>query len=153
MEGVFYRDLILHDFKVDNKDDCFEKLAEILKKLKYIDDKRIFIEKLYEREKEYSTSVGNFIAIPHCVCTSVNKPFISYARLVSPIEWKSSVSNCNEVLHVFLIGINENKESEHLQMLAFLARNLMHEDFREKLFGAKTEDEVFEMLKKIQEVK
>ena len=52
MEGVFYRDLILHDFKVDNKDDCFEKLAEILKKLQYIDDKLMFIEKLYEREEE-----------------------------------------------------------------------------------------------------
>ncbi|MFR8569062.1 MAG: PTS sugar transporter subunit IIA [Longicatena caecimuris] len=52
---------------------------------------------------------------------------------------------------IFLIGVPENKRTkEHLQILAWLSRNLMHQEFREDILHAENEQQLFNCLKKLE---
>lgn len=48
---------------------------------------------------------------------------------------------------MFQIGVpSPGQGDRHLEILAGLFRKVMHDDFREKLFSAKTADEVIELI-------
>lgn len=146
MQNIFYKELLFLNYVAENKDDFFEKIAIELETNEFIKNSKNFISALYSRENEYSTAIGDSIAIPHCINQTVIKPFIAYIRLENFIDWESEISDCRKVKNIFLIGVNESSEQNHLQMLAMLARNLMHEDFKQSIFNSTNENEIYSKL-------
>ena len=69
-----------------SKKSVLEKLASILSGTTGIDTDVIF-NKLYEREKLGSTSVGNGVALPHARLEGINMPFISVVVLEEAIDF------------------------------------------------------------------
>lgn len=68
---------------------------------------------------------------------------MAFVRLSHPMKWDDS----EEVELVFQIGVpSPGQGDRHLEILAGLFRKVMHDDFREKLFSAKTADEVIELI-------
>ena len=99
-----------------------------------------------QREEEFSTAVGYDIAIPHGSSQDVQESFVAVATLEAPLHWGDEL-----VKMIFLIGVPENKRTkEHLQILAWLSRNLMHQEFREDILHAENEQQLFNCLKKLE---
>src|SRR5699024_11535621 len=80
---------ILSEVNVQTREETLEKLAELLVKENYVEDKDKFLEAVYEREKEGVTGIGNLVAIPHGKSESVEKVGLSIAVLENEIDWPS----------------------------------------------------------------
>ena len=53
---------------------------------------------------------------------------------------------------IFMIGVSPlNRTTDHLKILSHLARDLMHDDFRNEVLKAKDSEELFNILKKREE--
>lgn len=98
------------------------------------------VEAVLAREQESTTGFGKGVAIPHGKTNAVTEPVLLFAKLAQPVEWKSLDDKPVDML--FMILVPEQSANEHLQILAKLARKLMHNDFVAALRGFATADEV-----------
>ena len=68
------------------KKSILEKISDILSKPSGIKSSVIF-NKLYEREKLGSTSIGKGVAIPHARVKDIEYPFVSIIILDEPVDF------------------------------------------------------------------
>lgn len=91
------------------------------------------------REGEFSTAVGDDIAIPHAKTKAVKKPGLAAMTLAKGVDWKAP-DDAPATL-AFMIAAPEGQNNVHLEMLAKLSQLLMHEEFANALRSAKTPEE------------
>lgn len=116
----------------------FEALAAKAVELGAAADASAIVSDLHEREAEASTGFGNGVAVPHAKSANVGTPTILFARLTVPVEWYAL--DDAPVDTVINILVPESSSDTHLQLLAKLARNLVHKDFVDHLKGDSIED-------------
>ncbi len=139
--------LIKLNLESKSKDQVIKELSNILLENKCISDLKLFIEDVHEREALGSTGIGFKIAIPHTKSKYVTKPSLVFGKSVNGIDYESLDGDPAELF--FLIAMPEAGSNKHLQALALLSRNLIHEEFREQLLKAKTKEKVIKILKTI----
>jgi fructose-specific phosphotransferase system IIA component len=89
-------------------------------------------EAVWAREATYSTGFGHGFAIPHCKTDAMQFNSLALVKLRAPLAW-GSVDD-QPVRTVILMAIRESDSSnEHMKVLSRLARQLMHEEFRDRL--------------------
>ena len=93
-----------------------------------------------QREQESSTGFGKGIAIPHGKSVFVTEPTLLFARLIDSVEWNAM--DGAPVNTLFVILVPESSHATHLQILAKLARKLMHNEFVDQLAALQTPVEV-----------
>ena len=91
------------------------------------------------REAEFSTAVGDGIAIPHAKVAAVAKAGLAAMTVPGGVDWNAPDGAPCDL--IFAIAAPEGENSVHLEMLAKLSALLMHEDFAAELRAAKTADE------------
>ncbi|WP_067929150.1 PTS sugar transporter subunit IIA [Alicyclobacillus shizuokensis] len=106
-------------------------LVEQAARLQRVRDVDTVVAAVLQREAEGTTGFGHGIAIPHGKSAAVTEPTLIYGRMVQPVDWQAMDGQPVSVL--FMILVPEASHNEHLQMLAQLARRLMHADFVEKV--------------------
>lgn len=116
----------------------FEALAAKAVELGVAADASAIVSDLHEREAEASTGFGNGVAVPHTKSANVSTPAILFARLTAPVEWYAL--DDAPVDTVINILVPESGSDTHLQLLAKLARRLVHKDFVDHLKGDSIED-------------
>jgi len=136
--------LIQLDLKAKTKSQVITELSNMLKAENRISDLKLFMEDVYERESLGSTGIGFKIAIPHTKSKYVTKPSLVFGRTNDGIEFESLDNEPAKLF--FLIAMPESGSNSHLQVLALLSRNLIHEEFRDQLLEAKTSQEVLDIL-------
>ncbi|MDU5109799.1 MAG: PTS sugar transporter subunit IIA [Clostridium sp.] len=136
------------ELEAKDKIDVISQLADMLDKDGTLKDKDRFIQDVLDREKEYTTGVGREIAIPHGKSEGVKSTSIALARLKNSVDWKSL--DDNPVKLVFLLAVKKEDECEmHLRILSKIAVNLMEDEFVERLFTAKDEEEILKIINQI----
>lgn len=137
--------LVVLNLDAKNKEEAILKLAELAQKegkITSIDD---YTKSVLDREKTYTTGVGNGIAIPHGKSKAVKEAMIVFGKAADGIEWNSL--DGKPVNMIFLLGVpDENIDNIHLKVLSQLSRKLMNDDFVQMLKNAKTTEEVLEAL-------
>ncbi|NLE00161.1 MAG: PTS sugar transporter subunit IIA [Fibrobacter sp.] len=111
-----------------------------------ISDPKGFKKALLEREKLISTGIGLGIAIPHAKLDSIDKFFLQIGILAKPIDWDAIDSIPVKV--VILIGGPSNRQTEYLQILSRLMLLIKNKSRREKLFAARTAEDVLSKFRK-----
>ena len=91
------------------------------------------------REAEFSTAVGDGIAIPHAKVAAVAKAGLAAMTVPGGVDWNAPDGAPCDL--IFAIAAPEGENNVHLEMLAKLSALLMHEDFAAELRAAKTADE------------
>jgi Kef-type K+ transport system membrane component KefB/mannitol/fructose-specific phosphotransferase system IIA component (Ntr-type) len=72
------------------------------------------------REQEYSTSLGEGLAIPHARIEGIDQPYIAYAHSPLGVDWNSP--DGEPARHIFLIAMPRAMEAEQVRVLAAIAR-------------------------------
>lgn len=139
--------LIQLELKAKTKNQVITELSNMLKAENRISDLKLFMEDVYERESLGSTGIGFKIAIPHTKSKYVTKPSLVFGKTDDGIEFESLDNEPAKLF--FMIAMPESGSNSHLQVLALLSRNLIHEEFRDQLFEAKTPQEVLDILRTI----
>lgn len=143
MNDLITRDMILLDLEASDKNEVIQKLSEVIESQGRLIALEGFLEQVNKREETFPTSIGFNVAIPHGKCDSVKKAALAFARLKNEVKW----SEDENAKYVFLIGVSEEEAgNKHLQILAQLSRNIMKEEFRERLEQSKSIEEILSIL-------
>ena len=117
----FRVDRVLLGLRSKGFHDAFEKIARALAENAKVPFATT-LAALRERENTLSTSWGGGVAVPHARVRGLNRSFVVFARLASPIEF-GAPDGCPVDLLVVLMSPAE-EPGEHLRLLARLARRL-----------------------------
>lgn len=104
--------------------------------------------RLAEREQIGTTAVGQGLAIPHCYFEAFSKPIVVFARLVEPIDF--SAEDGQPVNKLFLLIGPKRDNTEHLMILARIARLLKDAGFRSLLDTMTSAREFVEAVRRVE---
>ncbi len=134
---------ILVNINCKTKKSILEKTSELLSGPSGIDSTDIF-DKLYEREKLGSTSVGKGVAIPHARIKNIDYPFLSIIILDEAVEF-DNIDNLDVDIVVSII-VPEKNYSDHLDLLANLSSKLDDPVVRKELRKARNNSQIIQCL-------
>jgi PTS system nitrogen regulatory IIA component len=99
---------------------------------------------LLEREKLGSTGIGDGIAIPHGKSTELSQIISGFGLSKRGINFDSLDGKPAHLF--FLLVAPENSVGTHLKMLARISRMLKNVEFRKKLLGANSQQEIYQII-------
>lgn len=129
-----------------SQDDAMNQLIKLQDASGNISDTKAYKEALLAREAEFSTAVGDGIAIPHAKTAAVKRPGLAAMTIPAGVEWNAP--DDAPVTLVFMIAAPEGENNAHLEMLAQLSRMLMHPEFANALRDAKSPEEFLAVIDK-----
>ncbi|MDS0136870.1 MULTISPECIES: fructose PTS transporter subunit IIA [unclassified Amycolatopsis] len=108
-------------------------LAERLVSAGRVTDLDLFLEDVAAREAQMATGLEGGIGIPHCRSTAVTAPTLGFGRSDAGIDFGAPDGPAKLI---FLIAAPEGGGSDHLKVLAALARRLVRAEFKQHLLDA-----------------
>jgi fructose-specific PTS system IIA-like component len=125
-------ELVIVDADCRSKEEAIKQAVDCLYAAGRTVAPREVEDAVWQREAVYSTGFGHGFAIPHCKTDAVRANSLAVLKLRAPVEWGSLDEK--PVRTVLLLAIRESDQATaHMKVLAALARQLMHEEFRERL--------------------
>lgn len=141
-------DVNLVDIDADciNKEEAVKYAADTL----FLDrrtENPVALEKdFWKREEIYSTGLGHGFAIPHCKTKHIASNSICVFRLRQPVAWGAIDNSPVAVVIAMAIRDTDKAGDAHMKIFSRLARNIMHEAFREKIRTASSKAEMVSFL-------
>lgn len=145
MTALITEDLVVLDIEANDRHELNRKLAERLQASGRITDLDGFLADIRAREEQMPTGLPGGIGIPHCRSTHVVEPTVGFARVPSGVDFGAEDGPAKLV---FMIAAPEGAGSEHLTILAKLARKLIHQSFRDSLLAAESPGDVIDLVSK-----
>jgi fructose PTS system EIIA component len=145
---IMNKNIIFLGLKASSRDEAICTMVDRMYEHGYIIDKEKYLTAVREREAKGTTGIGFGVAIPHGKSDGVKSPCVAYARLATPVEWNSF--DGKPVSNIFLIAVPQaNAGNDHLKILIAISKRLMHEDFRQQLEQATTQEEILDVIQNI----
>lgn len=123
-------DIVIVDIEASTKDGATRLLAERLLAAGRITEIEGFLAAVATREEHFPTGIEGGVAIPHAQSDLVKIPSVAVATSKTGIDFGAEDGPSHLI---FLIAAPATGESAHLEILAALARKVMHEEFRDAL--------------------
>lgn len=127
-----------------SKEDAINKMVDLMCKSGKINNKDEYRAKVFAREQEGSTGIGEGIAIPHAKCDAVTKPGLAAMVVKDGVDFDAL--DGEKVFLIFLIAAPNTKENVHLDVLGKLSVMMMDESFSDSLKQAKSVDEFLKII-------
>ncbi|HDG97367.1 MAG TPA: PTS sugar transporter subunit IIA [Desulfobacterales bacterium] len=144
LSDIITRDSVIPNLKARDKAGVLKELAEVICNAEPSIDKDALVKVLEEREKLGSTGIGDGVAIPHGKLNGISKPYMSFGRSKSGVDFDSM--DTQPVHLFFLLLAPENSAGAHLKVLAKIAKMLKNTSFRKKLLEARDRDEIYDII-------
>ena len=145
---LFSCDATALDVKAKDKDAVINKLVDLQFTHGNITDKEAYKKAIYAREAEFSTYVGEGLAVPHAKTDVVTAPSLAVVRLAEPIQYNEDDDDKSSLFFMIAAPMNGNL---HVDMLARMMSLLANEEFVAKLNAAKTPQEFLDLIAKEEE--
>ena len=134
-----------------DKKEALDQVVDLMAKSGKINDVEAYRQRVYAREEESTTGIGEGIAIPHGKCDAVTKPGLAAMVVKDGVDFDSLDG---EPVHlIFLIAAPNTEDNIHLDVLSKLSVILMDEQFTADLLNAKSVDEFLEIVDKADDEK
>ncbi|MFR1510795.1 MAG: fructose-specific PTS transporter subunit EIIC [Coprococcus sp.] len=134
-----------------DKKEALDQVVDLMAKSGKINDVEAYRQRVYAREEESTTGIGEGIAIPHGKCDAVTKPGLAAMVVKDGVNFDSLDG---EPVHlIFLIAAPNTEDNIHLDVLSKLSVLLMDEQFTADLLNAKSVDEFLEIVDKADDEK
>ena len=146
LSEFIYKNSIFIDVQADSQKNVFKILGNTFSK-KNKDLSSLIIEKLNERERLGSTSVGNGIAIPHTKVNGIKETQVIFLKLKSGVDF--SAPDGKKIDLIFSIIAPENSESDHLLILSSISNFIRKKEKVDRLRGSATIEEIQFLFSKI----
>lgn len=135
--------LIQLDVDLKTKEEVITHVAMMMNEAGKLNNLPLYIQDVKDREAQISTNLGDGIGMPHARSKAVDEAGLVYLRLKNEIEWDGEGGG---VKFVFGIAAPESGGDIHLKILSHLARKLIYDEFKQRLFNASTSHEVLTLL-------
>ncbi len=127
---------------VDSKKNAFKVIANFFEK-KNPSLMGQITEKLNERERLGTTTIGNGVAIPHTKVNGLEKTQVLFIRFSSKVDFSAADEKMVDM--VFSIIAPETCQSEHLLILSSISNFLKKKDSIEKIRKQKTAEDIYRL--------
>jgi len=144
LSEIFKPQLIISNLKAHDKKGVLEELSQVITEQNPSLNKRSLLQVLLERERLGSTGIGDGIALPHGKLSELSNLLISFGRSIDGLEF-DSIDEKPAYLF-FLLLAPENSAGMHLTALAKISRMLKDANFRQRLMGAKSREEIYKVI-------
>ena len=119
--------------------EAIDALVDLQVGIGAVADRARYRDAVLAREAEFSTAVGEGVAIPHAKTDAVKEPGLVAITVPGGVDWKAPDGKPSDL--IFLIAAPATEANVHLEVLAKLSALLMHEEFPAALRAAKTVSE------------
>ena len=134
------------DSAVSSKSEALDAVIDLMCRSGKISDREEYRKKVYAREEESTTGIGEGIAIPHGKCDAVKAPGLAAMVVKNGVDFDSLDGEPAEL--IFLIAAPNTEDNVHLDVLSKLSMLLMDEDFSNSLKKASSIDEFLSIIDK-----
>lgn len=145
MSDLITTDLIDLDLTATDRHEATRKLAQRLEKAGRVTDLNGFLDDVKARETQMATGIEGGIGIPHARSAHVTVPTLGFGRSSDGIDFGAADGPATLI---FLIAAPAGGGSEHMTILASLARRLVHASFRQALHDAAEPQDVVDLVNK-----
>lgn len=143
LEGYLTERLIIAELKALDKEDAIKEISAKISEIIGLNKEKIYSE-LKKREDLDSTGIENGFAVPHAKIEGLEKMTLALARSTKGINFASLD---RKLTHLFFVLLAPGKESsEHMKLLARLAKIMCVKGLREKLLSAKDSKKICDIL-------
>ncbi|MFD5246730.1 PTS sugar transporter subunit IIA [Amycolatopsis sp. NPDC058340] len=132
-------DLVDLGLDAPGKEVAIRSLAERLVSAGRVTDLDVFLTDIAAREEQMATGLEGGIGIPHCRSAAVTTPTLAFGRSTAGVDFGAPDGPAKLI---FLIAAPEGGGSEHLKVLAAIARRLVRAEFKQHLLDATDPGEV-----------
>ena len=146
LSEFIFKNSIFLNVEADSQKNVFKILGNIFSKKNKTLSSRV-IDKLNERERLGSTSVGNGIAIPHTKVDGIKETQVIFLKLKNAVDF--SASDGKKIDLIFSIIAPENSESDHLLILSSISNFIRQKQKIDRLRGSATVEEILFLFSKI----
>lgn len=125
------------------KGDVIRHMCALLAKAGRCNNVDLLVADVLAREEIISTGLGDGVAIPHARSAAVDLPSVAIGRHRAGVDFGADDGAAHLI---FLIAAPDAAGDQHLEILANLARRLVHEEFKDALKAAASATEVVTIL-------
>ncbi len=151
LSNIIDQELLISELKTEDATEALEIMTDLMQEKKKISNSREILNKLLEREKLASTSIGKNTAIPHAKIKNLKNPIIMIAICRKGFSYNPA--DKEPVNLIILVLSPAGAPALHLQILAAAASlikkpgNLIGE-----LLKSKSNSEIVDLIKKFEEI-
>ena len=140
---------VIDELKAATKEDVLKELSQALSQaIEDVDEEEVK-KVLVEREKLGSTGIGDGVAIPHGKMKNIKKVMALFGRSSRGIDFDSIDGKPAHMF--FLLIAPEDSAGIHLKALARISKLSRDPVFRANLLNAKNKEEVYKIIKEMDE--
>ncbi|WIV55193.1 PTS sugar transporter subunit IIA [Amycolatopsis nalaikhensis] len=137
-------DLVDLGLDAADKHSATRALAQRLVDAGRVTDLDLFLKDVAAREEQMATGLEGGIGIPHCRSAAVTTPTLAFGRSETGVDFGAPDGPAKLI---FLIAAPEGGGSDHLKVLAALARRLVRAEFKQTLLDATDADVVADYIR------
>ena len=131
------------DSSATTKDEAIDRLVAVAASAGRASDPTALRRDVAAREELLPTGIEGGIGIPHARSTGIDEPTVVFGRSTKGIDWGAADGPARLL---FLIAVPTGAPTDHLAILAKLARRLTHQSFRDQLATLEHPDDVADLL-------
>jgi len=139
---------IIYDLQAKSKVEALDELLDLLQRHKHIDNKKLLLTRIIDRERLETTAIGDGIALPHARVNAGGELTVAVGRSEKGIDFDAV--DKRKVYLVILVIWNPALPGLFNHLFAGLAAFLRRPGFRRRAFEAKDRDELFRVLSEIE---
>lgn len=130
--------------KATDKKGVIDELVDLLASLGKVSDPAGLKEAVWSREQTRTTGIGHGLAIPHGKAPGVKGLAMAIGRPAQPIDF--AAIDQKPVKLVILLASPLDRTSDHIQALARVSRLMTREEVRDRIYGAASAQEIYNVL-------
>jgi len=131
MSELITAELVDLELPAGDRREVVRSLAERLVEAGRVTDLDRFLADIEAREAQMPTGLDGGIGIPHCRSAAVTEPTLGFGRSAAGVDFGAEDGRPADL--VFLIAAPEGGGSDHMTVLAALARRLVRKSFTGEL--------------------
>ena len=139
---------IIFNIKSKDKVQVIEELLDVLAKQDLIQNEKLILTRVIDRERLESTGIGHGMAVPHARVNTGGDIAIAVGKSKAGIDF-DSIDN-KKVHLIILVVWNPTIPGLFNHLFAGLASFLRRSRFRQRIFDAKNKTELFKILSEIE---
>jgi fructose-specific phosphotransferase system IIA component len=138
-------DVIASSLTGTHKKNVILELLDLLFKKGLIKNRDEALNDILTRERQLSTGMENGLAVPHAKSDSVDQLIAAFGIHSQGIEFESL--DGKPAHYIFLVMSPRDTSGPHIQALASISRTLKNENTRQRLFEARSKEDIYDIFK------
>ncbi|MBX3386798.1 MAG: PTS sugar transporter subunit IIA [Phycisphaeraceae bacterium] len=142
---IISRECIKAPLLASDKHAAIDELVDLLADRGKVKAAAALKDAVWTREQTRTTGIGLGLAIPHGKCSGVESLAVAIGKPAKPMDF--AAIDGKPVKLIILLASPPDRTSDHIQALARISSLMAMEDFRERIYAANSEQEVYDVLR------